>query len=244
MSSARFALRAAVLATALAGLAGCVTTQQKNARTVVLDQRTLASESAVTVVREDPSVRVLGISVVHGAAGAALAVRLANSSSRPLTDLPISIGIRTPAGKRIYLNHAANIGYFDAHVAAIGARGLTTWVYTARALPGAGGRPFAVVGVPHLPPTTTAPRLPTVDAKLRGTVVHGVVQVSVSNRSGIPQYGLQVYAVALRGARATAAARGTVAVFDGGARTSVSLRLVGSSAGAQVHVYVLPTIFA
>jgi hypothetical protein len=244
VSSARFAIRAVGVAAIAAGVCGCVTTQEKNARTILLNQRELASETGLKVPRENPSVRVLGISVVRGAGADALAVRVLNTSRRPLTDLPISIGVWTRAGHRVYLNQAANIGYFDTHVASIGAGGLTTWVYTARALPGAAGRPFAAVGFPRLPRTTGAPHLPLITAAPRGGAVDGALRVAVTNRSGIPQYGLQVYAVAVRGARAIGAARGTIAELDGGEQAAISLRLVGDTAGAQVQTYVLPTIFA
>jgi len=244
VSLARFALRGAALAAALAGLSGCVTTMQKNARTLLLNQRTLASETAVRVLRENPSVRVLGVAVVRVGGEAALAVRLANTSDRPLTDLPISVGIRTPAGRRVYLNAATGGAYYDAHLAAIGPREVTTWVCTVRALPGAAGHPFALVGRPHLPASTTARQLPAVGATLRA-LDGGVARALVVNRSGIPQFGLQVYAVELDGSRVVGAARDTVAELDGGARTTVSLHLVGGSRGTQqVHVYVLPTIFA
>jgi hypothetical protein len=240
--SARRALRVAAVVAAVAALSGCESTMEKNAHTLVINQRALASETPVEVIRPDPSLRVLGISVVRGTGGAALAVRLLNTSSRPLTDLPISVGIRT-AGKRMYLNRSANSGYFESHIAAIGAGRVATWVYTARRLPGRPGTPFAAVGFPRLPATTTASQLPALAATVRGAVVHGTARVTVANRSGLPQYGLQVYAVALHGDRATAAARGSIAALDGGTKASLALHLVGDATGARLQLYVLPTIF-
>jgi hypothetical protein len=242
VSSVRLALRGVAVTATLAGLSGCVTTMQKNARTLLINQRALASESAIRVSAENPSVRVLGVSVVRAGNAAALAVQLANTSRRPLTDLPISVGVQTAAGRRVYLNASAGGAYYDSHVAAIAPRASTTWVYTGRALPRAASHPFALVGQPRLPASTTARQLPPLGATVRaldGRSVH----VTVINRSGIPQSALQVYAVELDGGRVVAAARGTVAELDGGARTSVSLQLVGRPAGAQVQVYVLPTIF-
>jgi hypothetical protein len=233
-----------VILTTLVGLSGCVTTQQENARTVLLNERTLATESSVDVTREDPAVRVLGLDVVRGRDDAALTVRILNTSERPLTDLPISVGLLTTTGQKIYLNRTANISYYDTHVPAIGAGELTTWVYTARQLPGNRGRPFAEVGIPRLPLSTAARRLPKIDATSVLGARPGSLRVSVSNRSGIPQYGLQVYAVAVRGGRAVGAARGAISELDGGAEARIALKLVGSTAGAQVHIYAAPTIFA
>ncbi|MBV8431812.1 MAG: hypothetical protein JO244_11645 [Solirubrobacterales bacterium] len=243
MSSVRSAARGTAVLAVLAGLSGCVTTMQKNARTLLLNQRTLASETGFRVGRENPSIAVLGVSVVRARDEAALAVRLANTSPRPLTDLPISVGIRTPAGRRLYLNAAAGGAYYDAHVAAIGPRAVATWVYTLPALPHTAGRPFALVGQPHLPPSTTAGRLPAVGATVRA-LAGGGDRVSVENRSGIPQYDLQVYAVDLAGSRVVGAARGSITELDPGARTTLRLRLVGGTPGTPVQVYVLPTIFA
>ena len=241
-SSVRLALRGVAVTATLAGLAGCVTTMQKNARTLLVNQRALASESAVRLSSENPSITVLGVSAVRTRGAAALAVRLANTSGRPLTDLPILVGIRTPAGRRVYLNAAAGGAYYSSHVAAIGARETATWVYTARALPRTAGHPFALVGRSHVPANTTAAHLPVLGATV--SALHGhSARVTVVNRSEIPQSALQLYAVALEGSRVVAAARGTVAELDGGARTTVSLQLVGRPVGAQVQVYVLPTIF-
>jgi hypothetical protein len=242
VSSVSFAARGAIVIATLAGLSGCVTTMQKNARTLLLNQRTLASETGLRVGLENPSISVLGVSVVRARGETALAVRLANTSTRPLTDLPISVGIRTRAGRRVYLNAAGGGAYYDAHIAAIGPRAVATWVYTLAALPHTPGRPFALVGQPHLPPSTTAGRLPAVGATVK-TLDGGVVTVSVQNRSGIPQYDLQVDAVDLAGSRVVGAGRGSIAELDPGARTTLSLRLVGGSGGGRVQVSVLPTIF-
>jgi prepilin-type processing-associated H-X9-DG protein len=243
----------------LAVLTGCVTTQQENARTVLLNDRTLASETAVSVRRENPAVRVTALSVLRaqGRAGDVLIVGLFNSSPRPLTDLPISIGVVSPDGRRVYLNGGANIAYYDTHVPAVAAHSEAAWVLPGLHPPFLKGRPFAEVGVAHLPPTTTERTLPKIDASLlavpRSRQRHGqgtangtvdALVISLHNRSGVPQYGLQVYAIAYRGGRPVGAARIAVANLDGGGRTTIPLRLIGSAAGAAIHLSAPATIFA
>jgi hypothetical protein len=224
------------------GLCACVTTQQKNARTVLLNERTLASQQPVQVTHENPSVKVAGVALVRGSTGAALAVRLLNTSKRPLSDLPISVGVISPAGRKVYLNRSVNLNYYDAHVAAIASGRLVTWVFTDRRALSA-GRPFAEVGLAHAPASTTARSLPRIDVAQAAGASRGVIRVTVSNQSGIPQYGLQIYGLAVRNGRYVGAARATVPSLDGGSRATIVLRLLGTATGATVRVYALPTIF-
>jgi hypothetical protein len=239
---ARAKVAPAAIATAVA-LCGCVTTQQRNARTVLLNERTLATETTVRVTYQNPLVRVEGIALIRSGADVGFAVRVANMSPRPLTDLPISVGVIGVGGRKLYLNGAANTGYYEAHVPSIAPRAQGVWVLAGGERTPVGGRPFALVGVAGEPPTTTVRALPQIAAVARVTIA-GQLRVALTNPSGIPQYGLQVYAVASRSGRAVAVGRATVAQLDGGARASVSLGLVGSPAGAHVQVYALSTIFA
>jgi hypothetical protein len=229
---------------ALTALSGCVTTQQRNARTVLMNERTIASETAVRVTRENPLIAVAGVALVHATDGTALAVQLRNTSTRPLTDLPISVGVTTATGRIVYLNRAPNIDYFDAHVPAIAAAGEITWVFTTRRQLATTARPFARVGIAGSPPTTTATRLPRIEVVPVDASAPGrVLRVSVVNPSGIPQYGLPVYAIALRAGRLLGAGRATIADLDGGARATLELKLLGSSTATTVRLFAPPTIF-
>jgi hypothetical protein len=234
LASARAAAGATLIATALTG---CVTTQQKNARTLLLNARTLASQAPLRVTRANPSVHVAGIAVVGGAA---LVVRLHNGSDRPASDLPIEVGVVTGSGRRTTLNRAAGIGYYQAHVPSIAAGATTSWVLT-RGTPK--GRPFAIVGVSTRPAGTTARALPRIETVQSGAPKRNTVRANVSNHSGIPQYGLQIYGVATRDKRYVAAARAVIGELDGGGKAAVKLRFVGDLAGAAIRLYALPTIF-
>jgi hypothetical protein len=242
--SRTFGAGAAVLLSA--GLAGCVTTQEKNARTLLINARTLASESAVHVRRQNAAVTVVSVGFVPGAAHApgAIAVALRSSSAHALSDLPISIAIASRSGRRVYLNGRANSDYYDAHVPVIPVGARVSWV-----LPGVsrselrGGRLFAVVGVAGTPPSTSASVLPRITATAAGQAASDRLPVAIANESSVPQYGLQVYATAIRAGRIVAAARTAIGELDGGARTRVSLPLTGTTAGAAVELFAPPTIF-
>lgn len=235
LASAAFAVAVACM------LGGCVTTQQKNARTLLLNARMLASESRVQVRHQNPAVQVAGVTLLSGQGGAAFVVRLRNLTGRPLTDLPISVGTMTASGRRYY-NGRAGSGYYAAHVPALPAGAAVTWVFAdRRALR---GRPFATVGTARHPATTRAATLPRLDATPISESRPDSVRVAVTNHSGIPQYDIQVYTVAVKQGRSVAAAAATLPRLDGGTTATVALTLIGHSAGAAIHCYAMPTIFA
>ena len=72
-----------------------------------------------------------------------------------------------------------------------------TWVYTTTRRVPAGARPYAIVGARpsvRAPRVSTAPVIGAIAAPRAATTAR--VAVTLQNRSSIPQYQLQVYAVA------------------------------------------------
>jgi hypothetical protein len=226
---------------ALLALAGCDSTQRQSARAKLSATRLLTARRPLRVTRADSAVRVGRVELVHRQGGAAIVVELRNRTTAPLTDLPISVGLESRHG-RVYLNGRGGMSYFESHVAAVAAGAATTWVFTAPHLAHPAGRPFAVVGAPVHPPISSSGGLPRISAtsvsKLGPTV-----RVAVHNDAGFPQYGLQVYAFARRGARYVAAGRRTVEHLGSNGSATVSLRLIGSTHGAALSVEAEPTIF-
>ncbi len=217
-------------------LTGCVSTQQIAARARLVSARTLASQSATEVVRANPDVSVGRLAVIHARTGTAIVVPLRNNTSSTLTDVPISVAIRT-AHRELYLNRSANLDYFETHVAVIGPRGVTDWVFTTDRRV-TDGKAIATVGFPQLHPSL-AGRLPLIEVSS-----HGTASVTVSNRSGIPQYGLQVYVVAVRAGRDTGAGRAEVTHLGAHATTTLSINLLGGTRQAALRLIALPTIFS
>ncbi len=151
----------------------------------------------------------------------------------------------TRAGRKLYLNRAANIDYFDSHVAALMPGRVIAWVYTSPHRLAVTGRPFAEVGVSPLaqPP---AGALPQIEVTLQGAGSRPgerTLHLSVANRSGIPQYQLPVYALGLRGGKDVSAGRATVAQLGTDGTATLHLTLLGSARGATVSLSALPTIF-
>ena len=217
-------------------LTGCVSTQQIAARARLVSARTLASQTPIEVTRGNPSVSVGPVTVIRARAGTAIVVPLRNDTSNTLTDLPISVTVRT-ARHEVYLNRSANLDYFQTHVAAIGPRASTDWVFTTDARIPA-GRAVALVGLAQLHPSV-ARSLPLIEVSSgRGG------SVTVANGSGIPQYDLQVYAVAIRAGRDVGAGRAEVSHLGSHATTTLSVTLLGDGQGAALRLIALPTIFS
>jgi hypothetical protein len=222
-------------------LTGCVSTQTVATRARLVDARILASQGTTIVVRANPAVNVEVPLVFRDRSGSAIVVALRNASGRALTDLPISVGVRTRSGRTLYLNRSTNLDYFASHVAAIGAYAATAWVFTSGpSVPR--GRPFATVGFPRLHPAV-AGALPRVEVSLRAAPAGGSLELSIANRSAIPQYDLPVYAIAFRGGREVAAGRTAIVHLGTRGTTTSTLNLLGSSHYDSLRLIASPTIF-
>ena len=226
-------------------LSGCVTTQQVAARARLVDARIRASQEPLRLTQRNPDVSVTRLSLVRGPAGTAVAVALRDTSARSLTDLPIAVGVMTLAGRKHYLNRAANLDYFDSHVAALAPRRVVMWVFTSARRLAVTGRLFAEVGVSQLaaPPAGALPQIEVTRERTASRSGERTLRLSVANRSGIPQYGLQVDAVALRRGADVAAGRATVPHLGTHGTATLRLTLLGSLRGATVSLSALPTIF-
>ena len=247
MSAARSASGCLMTAAlALTVLAGCDSTQQQAARARLKAARFLASATPTVVRHPNADVSVLAVTLVPGSGGTAIAVRLRNDAARPLNDLPISVGIVRPGGRRTYLNAAPGSDYFESHLASIAARGSLTWVYTTtRRLPAA-VTPFALVGAkPSLPPTTVRalPRIEVSTARSPSGAPQAQLRLDVTNASAVPQYQLQVYALGLAGGRYVAAGRTTVSHLGTDSTQTLAVGLIGDRSPASIELEALPTMF-
>ena len=226
-------------------LGGCVeTTQQKNARAQLQDDRLLASRSGVQVTRRDPNVAVMNVRTLRSPAGGAIAVTLRNDGERPVSDLPVSVGVSTPAGRTTYLNRQPELPYFQTHVAGIAGKAKATWVFTSsRPLPS--GRAFAHVGPPAIPVDRAVNRLPAIASSVTSVRSRGRDRATVSgritNRSDAPQDGLEVYAYALSGDRIVAAGATLLESLGSGATQAVKVPLVGNPGSSAVRLETPPT---
>jgi hypothetical protein len=236
-------VRAGLAALALAlPLAGCTTTQHEAKREQLDSARQRAALDHTRVTSANPTVIPTAVEVVRGGTGTAIVVTVHNGGNKPVTDLPISVGYRAATGDRVYLNAAANLEYFQAHLPAVAAKHSLTWVYTAaRAVP-TGVLPFATVGQKPSAPALLTQTNVSIGVRSAHVIGTNTVTVHLDNTSSVPQYQLQVYAYASTEGRFVTAGNTTVAELDGGAKQAVRLKLVGAAASANLHVVAIPTI--
>jgi hypothetical protein len=236
-------VRAVLAAIALAvPLAGCTTTQHKAQRVQLDSARQRAALRSTVVKVANPTVVPAAVQIVRGGGGTAFVVTVRNAGKKPVTDLPISVGYQSDSGAKVYLNDAANIQYFQAHLPAIAGRRSLTWVYsTVKTLP-AGVRPFATVGLKQSAPALLTEPDVRIAERYAYAAGSSSVRVHLDNTSAVPQYQLQVYAYAKAGGRFVVAGNTTVPELDGGAQQAVRLRLLGADASANLHVAAIPTI--
>lgn len=226
---------------ALPLLAGCATTQDRNARAKLAATRLLAARKPVQVTAPNPDVAVGKVALVHHKGAVAIVVELRNTSAAPLTDLPIVVGLRR-GGRERPLNTRGGLSYFQSHVAAIGPKASTTWVFTSRGVKDLSGRPYAVVGLPASPPISRATSLPALTTRA-ASGLGPVVRVRVRNSTSVPQYALPVYALARRGSRYTAAGRAVLGHLGTDSSKELRVKLIGSTGGAQLTVQSQPSMF-
>jgi hypothetical protein len=247
---------AAAAALAAAGvLASCSTTQQEAARLQLNSARIRAAEQPTRVTVPGAAVRVTSVALVAAGGRTAFVVDVRNRSGRGLSDLPVSVGLRIRAGRRVYLNARSTLeySYFDAHLPMVPPHGTLTWVYTTdRRLP-PHATPFAAVGAEPAPPVPgsstppliraralVAPDAPTTGGHRGGGTPE--LAIALQNRSGVPQYQLQVYAFAQRAGHYVAAGNRTILYLGGQASTTLRLGLLGSLDHARLRIEALPTI--
>jgi hypothetical protein len=244
-SRARLLPLTAAAVTLVAFTAACDSTEQKAARAHVQAARIIASQSPLLVRRADPRLQILKVTLIRRGARLAVAVRLRNRISHPLNDVPISVGVHD-GGRTIYLNRAAGLDYFQAHVAEIPARTAVTWVLAMHARRGLVGSPFAVAGRERAPAITTAVSIPRIRAVLAGSKVRrraDTIRVTVTNLSAVPQYQLQVFALAPGPRTYSAVGSASVPHLGTGSSTTMSIGLIGDPRRTPIEVEALPTLF-
>jgi hypothetical protein len=232
-------------------LSGCATTQQEAARLQLNAARIRASERPTEVRAPGQTVGVTRVARVVTDGRTAFVVQVRNSGRQPVSDLPISVGVRVGSKGRIYVNRQsqAELSYFAAHLPLVAAGRTLTWVYTTdRRLP-AHARPFALVGGT---PSNRAPRsnpLPVIRASAvakvppAATAGASPLAVSLHNLSSVPQYQLQVYAFAERAGRYVAAGSFTVPHLGSNASSRLKLPILGHIDHARLQIEAPPTIF-
>jgi hypothetical protein len=216
--------------------------------------RIRASELQTRVMAPGTAARVTRVALIADEGQTAFVVRVRNLGDRPVSDLPISVGVRVGHGRRIYVNarSALEYSYFGSHLPLMTRGGTLTWVYTTgRRLP-AHSTPFAIVGGSPSPPVRSGGSPPVIrvsrlaaGGRAGSGSPHGPgrMALALQNTSSIPQYQLPVYAFAERAGRYVAAGTVTIPHLGSQGSRTTKLELLGTLGRARVQLEAPPTIF-
>jgi hypothetical protein len=234
---------AGLLATAFAALlllAGCESTQSRSAR-LSKQSKTSLDRKGLTVIKENPRVKVDKGVVLHDRFGSAAVVEVQNLSSEAQVRVPISIAVTDTSGKPVFRNDGAGIEEALTHIAVLPAKGRVAWVNN-QVNVDAPRSVEAKVGVSDAKAPAQIPRMAIsgvhYDQDPDGVIVRGKVQ----NTSKILQRNLTIFIVARRGGRIVAAGRARVEKVKPGKTAKFTSFFVGNPKGAKLTLFAPPSV--
>ena len=228
---------------------GCETTAEKSAKLEAAAKQQHREEAArreqaarlLAVTTLSRRVTVTSTAVVQSTEGDAAILTLRNHSGTSLSDVPVSITVKSAAGSILYKNDVPGTATTLVSAALIPAHSQLTWIddqvqgagvpasVSARIGEGAvvtGSIPEVVLEGAHQTEETPG------GASSEGDVV---------NRSGTTQQQVVVTAVARRAGRVVAAGRAVIPEAGAHASTHFQLYLIGSPRGAHTVFAVSPS---
>jgi hypothetical protein len=240
----RRALAVAAGAAAAFGLAACESNQERSAKIAARGHHAIAA-TKVALGAANRDVHVVSTSLVNGDGGAqAVAVQL-RATGGAQAAVPVSLTVQGTGGAAGYTNDLAGIQPSLQQIALV-VPGQDVWWVDDQVSGATGPRSLHVrLGAGH-----AAGRVPVVTATgvhLTGEGASSYLTGTLTNRSGVAQKNLPVFAVARRQGRVVAAGRAIVASLPAGSKpvpNAFSLYFIGSPAGAQIAVTVAPAAAA
>lgn len=232
---------------ALAGVAGlalvasgCQSTQSKSAE-LAKEGGVASKEKGLKITERSRDVKVSGALVLSDRNGAAAVVELRNTGKRTLVNVPIAIDVRK-GGKSVFRNDAPGLEASLVGVAALRPGERMTWVNDQ--VFAAGPKVETTVGATDDRAPAKLPEIAISPPRLGGDPTSGIaVEGKVTNKSGLLQRKLVLYAVARKAGKVVAAGRGQVERLKPGKSAGYQIFFIGNPEGAQVDVAAPPTTF-
>jgi hypothetical protein len=222
-------------------LAGCQSTQSRSAELEQAAAKT-ANRKGLEVRKQNPDVEVLDTTVLSSSYGNAVAVELRNESQQGMRNLQISIDVFDANGKSVFQNNAPGLEQALISIAAVKPGETVTWVNDQIL---ATGKPQAMkVKVGDAEPLPSElPEIAVSDPKLEVDPVSGIEATgTVTNKSGLIQDTLVLYAVARKGSEIVAVGRGVIdRLKTDGKPVNYHIFFIGDPKGAEVTVTAPPT---
>ncbi len=230
------ALAAAAIAL---GVAGCESTQDKSAK-LEAEGADLVKAKTVDIGARNKRIDVVEKVVLSDENGSAVAVILKNSSKEGLSDATIRVDVKDAKGKSVYRNDMAGIEFGLTHVPVVKPGGQVFWVND-QVL--ATAPPKSVdVKVGEAKGLPAVPEIEVSKPKLEKDPASGIEATgTVTNKSGIEQTDLVLYAIARKGGKIVAAGRGMVAKLKAdGKPETFHIFFIGNPTSADVSVIAPP----
>jgi hypothetical protein len=231
---------AAVLATAVAG---CESSQDRSAELKKEGGNTLRGEKGLQVGERNPSVKVLGSTVLTDKNGSAVVVSLKNDGSAALKDVPIAIDVLGANHKKVFTNTTPGLQKALQTVPLLPPGKPVEWVND-QVFPSAKPKSVKVTVGSSTKAATTDPSAVTVSKPtIANDPVSGIeANGTITNNTGTEQDALLLFAVARKGGKIVAAGRGGVKKVrpKGEKPAHFHVFFIGDPRGADVTVNAYP----
>ena len=241
----RAASIASLVALVAIGLGACESSQQKSAELEKEGHNALVKEKGLEITSANKQVKVLDTTVLSDKNGSAAVATLKNESSQGLINTPIAINVLDAKGKSVFKNDDPGLEASLIGVPLMQSGQTVDWVDD-QVL--ANGTPKSVkveVGSTHETLTSSVPEIEVSDPKLKTDPYSGTEATgTVTNKSGVDQTRLTLFAVARQGGKVVAAGRGGIKRLPAdGKPTEYHIYFIGDPRGADVTVTAPPTVF-
>jgi hypothetical protein len=240
---------AALAVLAALALAGCESSQDKNAklekaakkREAAALAQGAAAERARAITRPGKKVAVADVTLLHSSEGLATVVTLRNRTGTALREVPVKVVVDDAAGRQLYTNATPGQSPPLVSVALIPARARVNWIDDQIPPQSAAAKASAIAGEAS-PAPGPAPKLTVRGVQLVEDVSSGPgAEGEVVNGSDVTQHELVVYAVAERGGRIVAAGRAVLPEAAARGATRFQLFFIGDPHGAKLTVTAPPS---
>ena len=229
-----------VLALAVLPLAGCESTQSKSAE-LEAQGVDLAKAEKIDLGAMNRRIEVVEKVVLSDENGSAVAVVMKNKSAEGLADAPIGIDVKGANGKSVYRNDMAGMETSLIQVPVMRPDSEVYWVND-QVIATAPPKKVDVKVGEAAPLPADLPEIEISEPELVNDPTSGLEATgTASNKSGIEQVDLVLYAIARKNGKIVAAGRGQIPRLKvGGKKETFHIFFIGNPAGADVTVIAPP----
>jgi hypothetical protein len=236
---------ASLVALSAIALGACQSSQEKSAELEKSGHNAISKEKGLQITAVNKQVKVLDTTTLTDKNGSAVVVTLKNESSQGLINTPIAIDVQDAKGKSVFKNNDPGLEASLIGVPLMQAGQTVDWVND-QVL--AAGTPKSVkvqVGSTKDTLSSSVPELEVSKPKLKTDPYSGTEAAgTVTNKSGIDQTRLILFAVARKDGKVVAAGRGGIKRLPAdGKPTEYHIYFIGDPRGADVTVTAPPTVF-